>query len=188
MMRIIRLFILIHVIDAQKYVIQRDFPTSYQFNSFVVLTPDERQILYRIETQYSFVYLGTIKYFIPLNDLIIVANIDAFLGSDRIFNFRILNSVTGRWLNGRIIQQNLRIFVIELSNYQQIIIESNGPRTPEMSSLLTVRFRDGRINSKVYAEYIQRGPWISTYDLFLYTNEYPLELFLTGFAIVQRRN
>lgn len=188
MIRIILILIVILVSDAQQYVIKRDFPTSYQFNSFAIFTYDERQILYRIETQYSFVYAGTIKYFLPLNDLMIVANIDAFLGSDRIFNFRIIDSVTGRWLNGRIFQKNLLIYVIELTNYQQIIIESNGPRTPEMSSLYTVRFRDGRINSKIYAEYVQRGPWLSTYDLRLFMNEYPLELFLTGFAIVQRRN
>lgn len=188
MIRILLLFTFIHLSHAQQYVIKRDFPTSYQFNSFAVFTADERQMLYRIETQYSLAYAGTIKYLLPLKDAIIVANIDAFLGSDRIFNFRILDSFSGRWMSGRIFQRNLFIYLIELSNYQQIMMESNGPRTPEMSSLMTVRFRDGRITSKVYAEYVQRGPWLSIYDLCLFTNEYPLELYLTGFAIAQRRN
>jgi hypothetical protein len=178
---------MIAIIHGQQYVIKQDFPTSYQYNSFSVFTIDELQILYRIETQYSLSYAATIKSILPLDDFLIVARIDAFLGSSRIFTFRILNSQLGRWIDGRIYQRNVLIYVIELNNFQQIIIELSPPHTPEMSSLNTVRFRHGRISHKIYADYIQRTPWLSIYDLRLFSNEYPIELYLVGFSIAQRR-
>ncbi|CAF0721418.1 unnamed protein product [Rotaria sp. Silwood1] len=175
------------IINGQQYVIKRDFRASYQYNSFSVFTNDEYQLIYRIETQYSLSYAATIKSILPLDDFIIVAHIDAFLGSNRIFNFRILNSLLGRWIDGRIYQQNMLIYVIELINFQKIIIELSPPHTPEMSSLNSVRFRDGQILNKIFADYTQRTPWLSIYDLRLFSNEYPIELYLVGFAIVQRR-
>ncbi len=186
-LRIVCLILIIAFINGQQYVIKQDFRASYQFNSFSVFTNDEIQLIYRIETQYSLTYSGTIKSILPLNDFIIVARIDTFLGSNSIFTFRILNSRLGRWIDGRIYQRNMLIYVIELENFQQIIIESSPPRTPEMSSLNTVRFRDGQISNKIYADYMQRSPWISIYDLRLFSNEYPIELYLVGFGIVQRR-
>jgi hypothetical protein len=175
------------VIHGQQYVIKQDFLTSYQYNSYSVFTNDERLVIYRIETQYSLKYAATIKSILPLGDFIIVANIDSILGSGRVFSFRILNSQLGRWIDGRIYQRNILIYVIELRNFQQIIIELSPTRTPEMSSLDTVRFRDGQISNKIYADYVQRTPWLSIYDLRLYSNEYPIELYLVGFSIVQRR-
>ncbi|CAF1195887.1 unnamed protein product [Rotaria sordida] len=186
-LRIVCLIITISTINSQQYVIKRDFRVSYQYNSFSVFTNDEYQLIYRIETQYSLSYAATIKSILPLNDFIIVTHIDAFLGSNQIFNFRILNSLLGRWIDGRIYQQNMLIYVIELINFQQIIIELSPPRTPEMSSLNSVRFRDGQISYKILADYTQRTPWLSIYDLRLCSNEYPIELYLVGFAIVQRR-
>jgi hypothetical protein len=178
---------IIGIINGQQYVIKQDFYTSYQYNSFSVFTNDEQQIIYRIETVYSLSYAATIKSVLPLNDFIIVARIDAFLGSNQIFTFRILHSRLGRWIDGRIYQRNMLIYVIELVGFQQIIIELSLPWTPEMSSLNTVRFRDGLISNKIYADYIQRSPWLSIYDLRLFSNEYPIELYLVGFSIVQRR-
>jgi hypothetical protein len=175
------------IVNGQQFVIKRDFRLSYQYNSFSVFTNDERQLIYRIETQYSLSYSGTIKSILPLDDFVIVARIDTFLGSSQIYTFRILNSRIGRWIDGRIYQKNLLIYTIELDNYQQIIIESSPPRTPEMSSLSTVRFRDGQISNKIYADYTQRTPWLSIYDLRLFSNEYPIEMYLIGFAVVQRR-
>ncbi|CAF1918448.1 unnamed protein product [Rotaria magnacalcarata] len=175
-------------IRGQQYVIKRDFQASYQFNSFSVFTNDEYQVLYRIETQYSFTYAATIKSSLPLNDFIIVAHIDTFLGSHRIFTFRLLNSYLGRWLDGRIYQRTMLIYVIELVNFETIIIELSPPRAPTTSSLNSVRFRDGRISNRVLADYTERTPWLSIYDLRLFSNEYPIELYLVGFAIVQRRS
>ena len=186
-LRIVCLILIIAFINGQQYVIKQDFRASYQFNSFSVFTSDEIQLIYRIETQYSLTYSGTIKSILPLNDFIIVARIDTFLGSNSIFTFRILNSRLGRWIDGRIYQRGMLIYVIELENFRQIIIELSPPRTPEMSSLNTVRFRDGLISNKIYADYMQRSPWISIYDLRLFSNEYPIELYLVGFGIVQRR-
>jgi hypothetical protein len=184
---IVCLIITIGRIHGQQYVIKQDFYASYQYNSYSVFTNDERQIIYRIETQYSLSYAATIKSILPLDDFIIVARIDAFLGSGRIFTFRILNSQLGRWIDGRIYQRNIFIYVMELRNFQQIIIEVSPPLTPEISSLDIVRFRDGRISNKIYADYVQRTPWLSVYDLRLFSNEYPIELYLVGFSIVQRR-
>ena len=182
------IFTFIHLTLSQQYVVRRDFRSSYQFNSFTVFSFDERQIIYRIETQYSLAYAGTIKHVLPLNDLIIVAHIDAFLGSDQVFQFRILNRLTGRWISGRVFQRNLFVYLIELSNFQQMIIESTPSRTPAGASLQRVRFFDGLISARTYAEYYQRAPWVSVYDLQMFTNEYPVELYLLGLAIVQRRN
>jgi hypothetical protein len=184
---IVCLIITIGRIHGQQYVIKQDFYASYQYNSYSVFTNDELQIIYRIETQYSLSYAATIKSILPLDDFIIVARIDAFLGSGRIFTFRILNSQLGRWIDGRIYQRNIFIYVMELRNFQQIIIEVSPPLTPEISSLDIVRFRDGRISNKIYADYVQRTPWLSVYDLRLFSNEYPIELYLVGFSIVQRR-
>ena len=186
-LRFVCLIITITFISGQHYVVKRDFRWSYQYNSFSVFTSDERQLIYRIETQYSLTYAGTLKFILPLNDFIIVAHIDAFLGTDRIFNFRILNSALGVWMNGRIYQRNRLIYVVELSNFQQIIIELSSPYIPVMSSSNTVRFRDGRISGEILADYMQRTPWLSTYDIRLFSNEYPIELYLAGFAVVQRR-
>jgi hypothetical protein len=184
---IVCLIITIGRIHGQQYVIKQDFYASYQYNSYSVFTNDELQIIYRIETQYSLSYAATIKSILPLDDFLIVARIDAFLGSGRIFTFRILNSQLGRWIDGRIYQRNIFIYVMELRNFQQIIIEVSPPLTPEISSLDIVRFRDGRISNKIYADYVQRTPWLSVYDLRLFSNEYPIELYLVGFSIVQRR-
>jgi len=181
------LIMTIDFINGQQYVIKQDVPASYQYNSYAVFTNDELQLLYRIETQYSLSYAGTIKSILPLGDFIIVARIDTFLGSNRIFTFRILDSRSGIWIDGRIYQRNMFIYVIELNYFQQIIIELSPLGTPEMSSLNTVRFRDGQISNKIYADYIQRSPWLSIYDLRLFSNEYPIELYLVGFGIVQRR-
>ncbi len=178
---------MIGIIHGQQFVIKQDFYTSYQYNSYSVFTNDERQVIYRIETQYSLQYAATIKSILPLDDFLIVARIDAFLGSSRIFTFRILNSQLGRWIDGRIYQRNILIYVIELRDFQQIIIELSSPQTLEMSSLDIVRFRDGRISNKIYADYVQRTPWLSIYDLRLFSNEYPIELYLVGFSVVQRR-
>jgi hypothetical protein len=185
--RVVCLTMIIAVIQGQQYVIKQDFRASYQFNSFSVFTNDESLLIYRIETQYSLTYSGTIKSVLPLNDFIIVARIDTFLGSNRIFTFRILNARLGRWIDGRIYQKTMLIYVIELENFQKMIIELSQSNTPEMSSLNTVRFRDGQISNKIYADYIQRTPWLSIYDLRLFSNEYPIELYLVGFGIVQRR-
>lgn len=181
------IFSVISLTTAQQYVIQRDTHRSYQFNSFTVFTPDEREMIYRVETQYSLAYAGTIRYLLPLDDSIIVASIDAFLGSDRTFNFRLLDPRLGRWVTGRVYQRNGLVYVIELPNFQQMIMELPFPRTPEMSALSTVRFRDARIPTKIYADYTQRTPWLSAYDLRLFSNEYPVELYLAGFALAQRR-
>lgn len=181
------LTIVFALIHCQQYVIKQDFRDSYQYNSFSVFTGDERLIVYRVETVFSLSYAATIKAILPLNDFLIVARIDTFLGSGRIFTFRILNSQLGRWIDGRIYQRNLLVYVIELSNYRQMIIELPPARTPEMSSLSTVRFRDGRLSNLIYADYTQRTPWLSIYDLRLYSNEYPIELYLVGFSIVQRQ-
>jgi hypothetical protein len=185
--RVVCLTMIIAVMQGQQYVIKQDFRASYQFNSFSVFTNDESLLIYRIETQYSLTYSGTIKSVLPLNDFIIVARIDTFLGSNRIFTFRILNARLGRWIDGRIYQKTMLIYVIELENFQKMIIELSQSNTPEMSSLNTVRFRDGQISNKIYADYIQRTPWLSIYDLRLFSNEYPIELYLVGFGIVQRR-
>ncbi|CAF0972081.1 unnamed protein product [Adineta steineri] len=185
--QIICIIITINCINGQQYVIKHDFPTSYQYNSFSIFTNNERQLIYRVETQYSLTYSATIKSILPLNDFIIVAYIDTFLGSNQIFTFRILNSRLGIWINGRIYQRNRLIYVIELDQFQNIIIELSPPTTPEMSSLNTVQFRDGQISNKIYANYMQRTPWLSIYDLRLFSNEYPIELYLVGFSIVQRR-
>jgi hypothetical protein len=185
--RVVLVIMTLVIVNGQQFVIKRDFRLSYQYNSFSVFTNDERQLIYRIETQYSLSYSGTIKSILPLDDFVIVARIDTFLGSSQIYTFRILNSRIGRWIDGRIYQKNLLIYTIELDNYQQIIIESSPPRTPEMSSLSTVRFRDGQISNKIYADYTQRTPWLSIYDLRLFSNEYPIEMYLIGFAVVQRR-
>lgn len=171
---------------SQQFVVQRDFRTSYQYNSFVVLTPDEQQVIYRIETQYSLTYSGTIKYLLPLQDSITVGHIDAFLGSSRIFTFRILNSRLGQWIDGRIYQRTPFVHIIELGRFQQIVIQSAPPRTPEMSSLNAVRFSDGLQMERIQADYTQRSPWLTTYDLRLFTNEYPVEVYLVGLAVVQR--
>ena len=181
------LTVILSIIHGQQYVIKRDFRTSYQYNSFSVFTNDERLMIYRIETVYSLSYAATIKSILPLDDFLIVARIDTFLGSGRIFTFRILNSQLGRWIDGRVYQRTLLIYVIELSNFRQIIIELSPPRTPEMSSLSTVRFRDGRLSNLIYADYTERTPWLSVYDLRLFSNEYPIELYLVGFSIVQRQ-
>jgi hypothetical protein len=186
-LRVVCLTMIIAFIQGQQYVIKQDFRASYQFNSFSVFTNDESLLIYRIETQYSLTYSGTIKSVLPLNDFIIVARIDTFLGSNRIFTFRILNARLGRWIDGRIYQKNMFIYVIELENFQKMIIELSQSNTPEMSSLNTVRSRDGQISNKIYADYIQRTPWLSIYDLRLFSNEYPIELYLVGFGIVQRR-
>jgi len=187
-LRIVCLIMIIGIINGQQYVIKQDFYASYQYNSFSVFTSDERQIIYRIETQYSLSYSATIKSILPLDDFIIVARVDTFLGSIYIFTFRILNSILGRWIDGRIYQKNALIYVMELANFQQIIIElSPRPGTPEISSLNTVRFRDGLISNKIYADYMQRTPWLSIYDLRLFSNEYPIELYLVGFSVAQRR-
>ena len=172
---------------GQQYVIRQDFRSSYQYNSFSVFTNDIGRLIYRIETQYSLTYSGTIKSILPLNDFVIVARIDTFLGSNFIFTFRILDPRLGIWIDGRIYQRSMLIYVIELNSYQQIIVETSPPRTPQMSSLYTVRFRDGLITNKIYADYMQRSPWASVYDIRLFSNEYPLELYLVGFAVVQRR-
>lgn len=176
------------IINGQQYVIKHDFQTSYQYDSFSVFTNDEYQVVYRIETQYSLSYASTIKSILPLNDFIIVAHIDTYFESNRIFKFRILNSYLGRWMEGRIYQRNMLIYVIELVNFQTIIIELSPPRTPTVSSLNSVHFRDGRISNQILADYTQRTPWLSIYDLRLFSNEYPIELYLVGFAIVQRRS
>jgi len=181
------LIMTIAFINGQQYVIKQDVPASYQYNSYAVFTNDERQLIYRIETQYSLSYAGTIKSILPLGDFIIVGRIDVFLGSNRIFTFRILDSRSGIWIDGRIYQRNIFIYVIELNYFQQIIIELSSSGTPEMSSLNIVRFRDGQISNKIYADCIQRSPWLSIYDLRLFSNEYPIELYLVGFGIVQRR-
>jgi hypothetical protein len=186
-LRVVYLIIIIGIINGQQYVIKRDFRESYQYNSFSVFTNDEQQIIYQIETQYSLSYAATIKSILPLNDFIIVARIDTFLGAARIFTFRILNSRIGQWIDGRIYQKNMLIYIIEIGRFQQIIIELSPPRTPEMSSLNSVRFRDGLISNKIYADYMQRAPWLSIYDLRLFSNEYPIELYLVGFSIVQRK-
>jgi hypothetical protein len=177
----------IGIINGQHYVIKRDFRASYQYNSFSVFTNDEQLVIYRIETQYSLSYSATIKSILPLDDFIIIARIDTFLGSSKIFTFRILNSNLGRWIDGRIYQRNMFIYVIEIDGFRQIIIELSPSLTPEMSSLNSVRFRDGKISNQIYADYIQRTPWLSIYDLRLFSNEYPIELYLVGFSIVQRR-
>lgn len=178
--------ITINIIHGQQYVIKQDFRSSYQYNSFSVFTNDIGRLIYRIETQYSLTYSGTIKSMLPLNDFVIVARIDTFLGSNFIFTFRILHPRLGIWIDGRISQRSMLIYVIELSPYQQIIVETS-PHTPLMSSLYTVRFRDALMTNKIYADYIQRSPWASVYDIRLFSNEYPLELYLVGFAVVQRR-
>ncbi|CAF4486649.1 unnamed protein product, partial [Rotaria magnacalcarata] len=64
------------------------------------------------------------------------------------------------------------IYVIELVNFETIIIELSPPRAPTMSSLNSVRFRDGRISNRVLADYTERTPWLSIYDLRLFSNEY----------------
>jgi hypothetical protein len=186
--RIQCLLISLVAIHAQQYVIKRDFHASYQYNAFTVSTYDERDIIYRIETQYSLAYAGTLKRLLPINDFIIVATIDAFLGSDQIFHFRILDNRSGRWINGRIYQRTQIIYVIELSPFQQLIIESTLSWTSNMLPISNVRFRDGQSNWKIYADYFQRTAWLTIYDLRLFSNEYPLELYLIGLAIVQRRS
>ena len=187
LLKLISLIILIEFIHSQQYVVKRDFRASYQYNSFTVFTNDERQMIYRIETQYSLSYAATIKSILPIGDFVIVARIDTFLGSDRVFTFRILHAQWGRWIDGRIDQRNALVYVIELDLFQQIIIDVSPPRTPEMSSLNSVRFRDGQMSNKIYADYTQRSPWLSIYDLRLFSNEYPIELYLVGFSVVQRR-
>ena len=176
----------IALVHSQQYVVQRDFRTSYQYNSFVVLTPDEQQVIYRIETQYSLTYSGTIKYLLPLADSITVGHIDAFLGSSRIFTFRILNSRLGQWIDGRIYQRAPFVHIMELGRFQQLVIQSTPPRTPEMSSLNVLRFSDGLQMDRICAAVSQRSPWLTTYDLRLFTNEYPVEVYLVGLAVVQR--
>lgn len=186
-LRTVCLIITIGVIRGQQYVIKRDLSASYQYNSFSVFTNDERLLIYRLETVYSLSYAATIKSILPLDDFLIVARIDTFLGSNRVFTFRILNSQLGRWIDGRVYRRSVLIYVIELANFRQIIIELPPPRTPEMSSLSTVRFRDGQLSNKIYADYVQRTPWLSIYDLRLFSNEYPIELYLVGFSIAQRQ-
>ncbi|UJR26231.1 hypothetical protein I4U23_007574 [Adineta vaga] len=181
------LIITISFIHGQQYVIKQDFRNSYQYNSYSVFTNNGGRLIYRLETQYSLTYSGTIKSILPLNDFIIVARIDTFLGSNQVFTFRILDPRLGIWIDGRIYQRSALIYAIELNYYQQIIIELSPPRTPEMSSLNTVRFRDGLMTNKIYADYMQVSPWASVYDLRLFSNEYPIELYLVGFAVVQRR-
>ena len=121
-LRIVCLILIIAFINGQQYVIKQDFRASYQYNSFSVFTNDEIQLIYRIETQYSLSYSGTIKSILPLNDFIIVARIDTFLGSNRIFTFRILNSRLGRWIDGRIYQRNMLIYVIELEIFNRLLL------------------------------------------------------------------
>lgn len=172
---------------GQQFVIKQDFRSSYQYNSYSVFGNDERQVIHRIETQYSLSYAGTIKSVLPLGDFLVIARIDTFLGSNRIFTFRILDTRSGVWIDGRIYQRTLLTYVIELNLYRQIIIDVSPPRTPEMSSLNSVRFRDGLMPNVIYADYTQRSPWLSIYDLRLFSNEYPLALYLVGFAVVQRQ-
>ena len=116
------LLILIEIINGQQYVIKQDFRSSYQYNSFSVFTYDEQQITYRIETQYSLSYSATIKMILPVEDFIIVARIDAFLGSNRIFTFRILNSQLGRWIDGRVYQRTMLIYVMELPVFNKLLL------------------------------------------------------------------
>ena len=71
LLRLFWIFIVMTQAKAQQYVIQRDSQKSYQFNSFTVFTSDERQMLYRIETQYSLAYAGTIRYLLLLERLLI---------------------------------------------------------------------------------------------------------------------
>lgn len=184
---LIGLALLFERISCQQYVIKRDFRTSYQFNSFSVFTFDERQIIYRVETQYSLAYAATIKYVLPLSDFIIVAHIDAALGSDQIFRFRILNNRLGYWIDGQVIQRNRFLYSIELSNYQQIIMESVSIPNVGGSIQQRVRFVDGFFPNRVYAEYVQRTPWSFVYDLRIFVDEHPIELYLTGLSIAQRR-
>ncbi|CAF1008225.1 unnamed protein product [Didymodactylos carnosus] len=172
---------------VRNYVIKQDLINTLIYNEFSVYDSTERNLLYRINTQFSFNHQATIKLILPRDDFIIIGKTDAQFGLSSFYGatFQLLNTLNNRWEQGRIKQLQFQWgrYVIEYQG-RQILMETDD-RSPYQQVWIDL------ITRQVYAQYQRRVTleslmWQATFDLKIYTNELPDTFYLIGLAIVQR--
>jgi len=160
----------------QQYVIRKDFFTGFKAGEFSVYDTNEKQLYYRIESNYDIMQnIKIIAY--PSKQEVgrLEAKIKAFVYKAEI---SILDPQTNQWVTG-LIQQNFQIvgslFNIDW-NGQQITMKS------EIASL-TSKFFD--TNAQLLAQFRLRPTSVfvtNKYDMTIFSNKYPQQIYLLGLA------
>lgn len=161
----------------QEYVVRKDFFSMYKATEYTVYDKDEQNIQYRVESTFH-VFLQRIKVFLypakqeigRLSSKLSVLTYKA--------DFSILDPQSNQWIDGKIAQKfNLAkdLFYIEWGG-NKITMEKN-------VATLTYKFFD--TNGEVLAEYrirIISTVWTNKYDMRIFSNKYPVQVYFLGLA------
>ena len=165
----------------RQYVARADVLNRLNAGDFSVVDRSEKKIYYQVEPRGSnrLMWLEVIKHprKVKTARLAFKPYTETYRG-----NFSILNETSKRWTSGTI-EQTGRFrqfaFVIRWNGHQiNMTDKSNGAATP---------FRDE--SNELLADHrlqLSRDMWIKKYDVKVYTNKYPEEIYLLALAVYDR--
>jgi hypothetical protein len=167
---------------THQYVIRKDFFSGIKAGEFTVYDTKEKHVYYRVESKYSILHnIKLIAY--PSKKEIgrLQAKLKPFIYKGE---FSILDSQTNQWVSG-LIQENFQLFG-GLCN-----IDWNGHRITMENEVpsFTSKFRD--INGQLLAQFRIRPAsilWTNKYDMQIFSNKYPKEIYLLALAVRDRIN
>lgn len=156
----------------RQYLVRKDFFNGIKAGEFSVMDPSEKNLFYRIESLYHVLQrVEIIRYPQKKKTAELNSNFRVLMYRGE---FSILNETKNRWIKGNM-EQNFRwlqvLVIIRWDGHQINMTSSSGD--------WTYRCRDE--TNQLVAEYrLHIGPILSRqkYDLKVYTNDYPEEIYL----------
>ncbi len=164
----------------RQYVIRRDFFTGFKAGEFSVYDTSEKHVYYRIESKYDILQnLKVIAY--PSKQEVgrLKAKLKLLLYKAEI---SILDPQTNQWVNG-LIEQDFQL----LKNSFNINWNGNRITMENDRASFTVKFRD--TNGQLLAQFRIRLASIfvtNKYDMKIFSNKYPEQIYLLGLAALDR--
>jgi hypothetical protein len=166
----------IYMYFSTQYVVRKDFFTGIKAGEFSVYDTSEKNLYYRIESNYGIMQNNKVISYPSKQEIgRLQAQIKPLLYKAEI---SILDSQSNQWING-LIQQNFQLLGGSFN------IDWNGYRiTMETEAVsLTTKFNDA--NGQLLAQYRTRPAslfWTRKYDMQIFSNKYPEQIYLLGLA------
>lgn len=164
----------------RQYLMRKDYFQLLKSGEFSIMDPTEKELYYRIESRYSFVQrLEIFRYPEKIKTGNLTSRIHPLTYRGNIFIF---NATRNQWVDGKI-EQYLQWFHTLYS------IRWNGHSINMTNTAveLTHRFRDE--SGELLADFrlqLSSVFWRKKYDVKIYTNKYPEEIYLLTLAAFDR--